>query len=143
MTDKRRRLAALAATAVVLSLAAVACVPVPVQVVTPTVPTLIAPPATATPTVLSPIPGQPPDQEPPLVEVLAPIDEVVILGVDSVPPEISLSVVSGLPNSCARFDRRGCSRWRHLPGDDCQCGTGGSDVCGCLWHCYSSNPTGW
>ena len=106
MTDKRRRLAALAATAVVLSLAAVACVPVPVQVVTPTVPTQVAPPATPTPTALSPIPGQPPDQEPPLVEVLAPIDEVVILGVDSVPPEISLSVVSGLPNSCARFDRR-------------------------------------
>ena len=99
MTDKRRRLAALAATAVVLTLAVVGCVPVPVQVITPTAPT-------ATPTVQSPTPDQTPDQEPPLVEVLAPIEKVEILGAESLPLEISLSVVSGLPNSCAQFDRR-------------------------------------
>ena len=41
--------------------------------------------------------------DPILVEVLAPIESVEVLIMESFPPQYSVDVVSGLPNGCTPF----------------------------------------
>ena len=93
--------------------AAVACESVPaspgaVEPVTTVeqteVPTVIQPsePTTGGQPALGPTPTQP--EEPVMVEVLAPIEEVHVRVAESWAPQYFLEVTSGLPNGCIKFD---------------------------------------
>ena len=66
--------------------------------------------ATATPVsqpllpTAEPIKGNPPPEEPPPVEVLAPIEDATVVSPDSVGGDYVLKITSGLPNGCTEFN---------------------------------------